>query len=424
MCGSKPPKADVTAAAQEKANINTARVQTELNRYNETNPLGSQTWTTDPNNPNKYSLNTTYDPRLMTLLDNQLNNSANLQNYSSKNVPGLTGFQTNLGDTTANLLNNTNDVLNRGTPKYLGLSDAERLLGQIDQRFYDNGSNVKSTMDVARNSDNVFNNQLNRFNTTASTPFNFNNAPGMPTTDEATRKAVADAIYNRATSRLDPRFQQENSELSARLAAQGITQGSRAYDNEIAGFNRDKNDAYSTAMQDAEIGSMNALNSQFANGLAARQQGVNEATTLRDQVGKEALIASQLAGGANNNATNQLNAQVNRNNAVTNAANNVMDMYNKGTDNEMNARNQALGELANGIGMYNGVQSAISNNANSGLPNFSYLSQFSQGSGGGAGVATTPYADLVNQNAAAKAGNTNNLVSGVSGIAAAAIIAL
>lgn len=59
---------------------------------------------------------------------------------------------------------------------------------------------------------------------------------------------VQNAVYNQATSRLDPRFQQQESDLAARLANQGISNDSEAYRREMDNLGRTKNDAYNQAV--------------------------------------------------------------------------------------------------------------------------------------------------------------------------------
>jgi hypothetical protein len=49
-----------------------------------------------------------------------------------------------------------------------------------------------------------------------------------PNDFSADGRRVADSVYQQATSRLDPQFQQQQSDMDARLAAQGIARGSEA----------------------------------------------------------------------------------------------------------------------------------------------------------------------------------------------------
>lgn len=131
----------------------------------------------------------------------------------------------------------------------------------------------------------------------------------------ADRQKVEDAMYARATSRLDPRFAQEQSALDARLANQGLSINSAAYGNASDQFGRTKNDAYALAQNDAILAGgqeqsrlfgmdlnqgqfanqaqaqqygQNATSAQFTND--ARAQGFNEQTT-QDQLALQRLAA-------------------------------------------------------------------------------------------------------------------------------------
>lgn len=78
-----------------------------------------------------------------------------------------------------------------------------------------------------------------------------------------------DAVYNQLTSRLDPQYAQQQGQLQAQLANQGITPGSAAWNTQMDQFGRNRNDAYSQASNQA-----------VTTGLQARNQLVNEAMGL------------------------------------------------------------------------------------------------------------------------------------------------
>ena len=109
-----------------------------------------------------------------------------------------------------------------------------------------------------------------------STPFDYSSAPNMPTMDTGARQRIEDAIYGRATSRLDPQFAQRDESLHSQLMNRGIPEGSQAWNDQIGNFERSRNDAYATARDDAVQRSVADMTQIFNNGLAARQQGVNE----------------------------------------------------------------------------------------------------------------------------------------------------
>jgi hypothetical protein len=65
------------------------------------------------------------------------------------------------------------------------------------------------------------------------------------------RQSSEDAAYGRATSRLDPRFEQEGQSLEIKLRNRGLTEGDAAYDSAMKNFNMQKEDAYSNARNQA-----------------------------------------------------------------------------------------------------------------------------------------------------------------------------
>jgi len=103
----------------------------------------------------------------------------------------------------------------------------------------------------------------------------------VPQANEQTRQAVEDALYRRATSRLDPQFAQQESALTSSLANQGITLGSNAYDTAQQNFMMGKNDAYQNAMDSAVARGGAEETRQLTNQETARNQVLNELNALR-----------------------------------------------------------------------------------------------------------------------------------------------
>lgn len=62
------------------------------------------------------------------------------------------------------------------------------------------------------------------------------------------RQAAEDALYSRATSRLDPRFSQKRESMAAQLRNQGLKPGDEAYDTAMANLGRAETDAYNQAL--------------------------------------------------------------------------------------------------------------------------------------------------------------------------------
>ena len=88
---------------------------------------------------------------------------------------------------------------------------------------------------------------------------------------------TADASYKAQTARLDPQWAQNTELNDAKLANQGITPGSQAYEDQMRTFNAAKNDAYSQATQNAIATEPQTY--QLAS--AAYNQPLNELNALR-----------------------------------------------------------------------------------------------------------------------------------------------
>lgn len=65
----------------------------------------------------------------------------------------------------------------------------------------------------------------------------------LPTTEAATDQ-IDQKLYDLGSKRLDPRFDRQRSDLTTRLAQQGIAPGSEAYNREMDLMGQQENDAY------------------------------------------------------------------------------------------------------------------------------------------------------------------------------------
>lgn len=65
------------------------------------------------------------------------------------------------------------------------------------------------------------------------------------------RQEAEDANFARSSKRLDSRFGQGQNDIEVKLAGQGLAPGDEAYDRAMSNFNDSKNDAYSSAQNDA-----------------------------------------------------------------------------------------------------------------------------------------------------------------------------
>ena len=101
---------------------------------------------------------------------------------------------------------------------------------------------------------------------------------------QAYSQRAEDAFYDRAASRLDPRFAQQESDMQSLLANQGHKPGDAGYDRAMANFGRERTDAYGAAAQDAilkggqeaqRMQGMDVTSGQFQN--QAQNQAFNQA---------------------------------------------------------------------------------------------------------------------------------------------------
>ncbi len=87
---------------------------------------------------------------------------------------------------------------------------------------------------------------------------------------------IADKAYGAMTSRLDPQWAQNTEMNDAKLANQGITPGSQAYNDAQRVFNQSKNDAY----QQANLGAISTMPQTYQLATAAREQPLTELSSI------------------------------------------------------------------------------------------------------------------------------------------------
>ena len=460
-----PPDPIATANAQGAANVDAARITTALNRANQVTPWGNLTWSRGGNdwneqgynqalqlyneqlgnyntalsnfnnsqnqnqgywngdgawwqqpqqqftgtaptapkkedfgyNPDAWTSTVTLDPRVQSLLDSSLVTSQGLQS----------AIDNSLASTTSTLSRPLN------TPRSV---DVNGIRQGVEGRYTDlqpslQASNVLASMGRAGVGE-----QLSRLRNLYGQDFNYDSAPAMPTADEATRQRVEDALYGRSTARLDPRFSQAQDQLNSSLAAQGITQGSEAYNRELQNFNNAKNDAYSSAMNDAISGSDEAMQRIFNMGLQARQQGVNEANTLRALPTQEATALAGISNGLDTSSRNWYGAETTQETAKDNSAANEFNLQRTNNQDQFNntiaARNQILNEL-----------NALRTGAQAQMPQFGNTQS-------GAQVAASPIAQSVYNSYQGElngyntqVGSNNAMLGGLASLGGAAMMA-
>jgi len=110
---------------------------------------------------------------------------------------------------------------------------------------------------------------------------NFADLQGIPGLGDFGTEAqrTQDAVYKQATSRLDPRYEQEQRQLGAQLAGKGVAENSEAYRRAMDQFARNKTDAYNQATYSGIQAGSQEQSRLFGLAMGARQQGVGERTT-------------------------------------------------------------------------------------------------------------------------------------------------
>jgi hypothetical protein len=140
-----------------------------------------------------------------------------------------------------------------------------------------------------------------------SKPLDFSGLPSMPTADQTGRDQMTDAVYGQQTRFLDPQFAQQQSDLTSRLANQGIMMGSDAYNREMNNFNLQRTAAYGDARDRAIQQGGAEQTRMFDMGLQGRKEGINELLAQRNAP----LEALQSLNGINTATTNGLFGAVN-----------------------------------------------------------------------------------------------------------------
>lgn len=97
------------------------------------------------------------------------------------------------------------------------------------------------------------------------------------------RDAAEQAVYERATSRLDPYWEQQTSRQENQLWNQGLRPGDEAWDTAMGNMGRARTDAYQSAMNEAIMAGGREAERNFGMDMARRQQAVTEALRQRTQ---------------------------------------------------------------------------------------------------------------------------------------------
>lgn len=111
-------------------------------------------------------------------------------------------------------------------------------------------------------------------------------------------------LYELGAKRLDPRFAAEEDALRTRLANQGITMGSEAYNRELDRFGQGKNDAYNQLLLGGRGQALNEINAPV-NRIAAMLGGSQVQQPNVSMVQPGGAATTDVAGLINNAYTQQ-----------------------------------------------------------------------------------------------------------------------
>jgi hypothetical protein len=117
---------------------------------------------------------------------------------------------------------------------------------------------------------------------TMGQPLDFGGLSKVGNGQDAMRNAF-NSIYGQATSRLDPMWNQRESQSRTQLLNQGLDPNSEAFQNQMGQVGRDRNDAYQGALNNAVMGGTQAAQAQFGMDMQSRQQGLAEMLRQRSQ---------------------------------------------------------------------------------------------------------------------------------------------
>lgn len=369
MCGGGAPSAPnptETAAAQQQTNQETARTQAALDRFDQYNPFGALTWTRQPDAYNsgedKWTATQSLTPEAQAILDKQVSSAGTLSDaldYRSQLVK---------------------DAFNAPVAGLGTAPDANGILSGVQGQFAGQQGDTDRTRTYAEQLGTQVG-QLNNAATQAGLNYSMAGAPAMPELNQNTRQQVSDALYQQAASRLDPQWQQRQSDMDAQLAAQGITQGSAAYDREMSNLSRNRNDAYNTAINTATIGGTDAMQKEYLTALSGRAQGQSEAKDAALIPAQSAQALGQLYNAGEGQLQTNVAANLAQQSAIPQIANSLYGYQNTGRLQDFSDNDLQLTTLLNQLNSLKGGQ----------ITSPTFMNQNT-----GVSVAPTDYAGIAN----------------------------
>jgi hypothetical protein len=341
---STPPAPDYSALAKEQAGLNKEafEYQTKANRVDQTNPYGSTKWDQDPTT-GEWSQNTQYNPEYQAILDAKTGQASELTDTAGGLLAGVKNAYSTPFDTSG--FTQVEGWKGTAAPDQNKLSD----WGSID--YSDN--------------------------------------PELGGTGFGAVQEVQDAMM----SRLRPGLEQGNAAEIARLKAQGITEGTPAWQAAMQSQGQRFNDAE----QQALLGAAGEYGNIFDRTFRARQLADTEETNA-------AQFANSLRGQQWGEEKDVYGIGV-QNELLSRAAD--TEDRTRQYDEGLLARNMPLDEYQRLTGAAGGV------------PNLSFGDYYNQGNAGAADVVGAAGQDYDTRVAANNIKNKNKggLLSGIGSVA-------
>lgn len=355
------PDPTVTANAQTTSNKDTAIANAELNRVNQNGPLGSTSYTITGYNADgtpQYQQDTNLSAPVQGILNSQLANQQQQQNISGSLLGNVASQYSHPVDTSG-----VNPLATSAGPA------AQAATGGFVTNVGNGGGNIQRSLGI-------------------------DSVPQFI-------KGAQDAAYNNQMAYLKPQFQNDQSDLNSKLAAQGITQGSDAW-----------NRAQSELSRNQTFQQQQAQNSAFNQGLAGGNTAfgiIQGAGNFANQAQQQGFDQAYANAGLANHAADQQTA-VNLANAQMQ---NQQGQFNAGLNNSAHAQGMqdTFAKYNQPLQTYNALQTG----AQPAMPTFQGVP--------GAAMAPTDVAGLMNNGYANQVGAYNGFMSGLGSLAGAGMMA-
>ena len=251
---SPPPAPDYAGAAQATAagNLEAARAAASANRINQYTPYGSITYSQTPTN---YGGSVQPQPTQRT---------------------GMAGFL----DIMSGVNQPTRDP--SGTLNPDAGWNMTTSLSPTQQRQFDQNNQINEQLGgVAQQG-------LGYVQSALGSPLQGANALSTNAGDpQLLQQNVQNALYNNAKQYLDPQFAQSDTALESKLANQGITRGSEAFNSAMLNQSNARQQAYESARNSATAQGVGAAQGMFGQNLQNSQ--LQNATSAQDFASRQAL---------------------------------------------------------------------------------------------------------------------------------------